>query len=283
MAERVRVVYRDGMSLTVSDTGPAEGRVAVLLHGFPQDASCWTALSPSLHDVGVRTVAPDQRGYSSGARPRGSAGYRFAELVADTLAVADAAGAATFDVVGHDWGATVAWALAAAAPERVRTLTALSVPHPAALRASLAHGQAMRSWYMGLFQVPGLAERVVRPGTWFWSQVVRGLPAEAAQRYATRMSEPGALTGALSWYRMLPSEFRHPSIPVGRIRVPTLMVWGTRDPALGRWAAEHTGDYVVGDYRFVPLEGAGHWLPETRADAVADALVPHLSSGRGAV
>ena len=280
MAVRLSTFTRDGLTFEVVDAGPLDGAVVVLLHGFPQDATAWDQIAPRLHDAGYRTLAPDQRGYSPRARPSGVSSYRFRELVDDVLTMVTESGVDRAHVVGHDWGAMVAWALAADQPETITSVAALSVPHPSAFRAAALHGQALRSWYMGLFQVRGLAERVLTPGSWLWSQFMTGLPASSAEHYAARMSEPGALTGALSWYRALPSEVRHPSVQIGRVRVPALYVWGARDPALGRSAAELTGRFVTGPYRFEILEDAGHWLPETRAEPVADLLLEHLAPGR---
>jgi pimeloyl-ACP methyl ester carboxylesterase len=273
---RLVEVEHDGLVFDVVDGGPLDGEVVVLLHGFPQDASSWDAISPALHLAGFRTLAPQQRGYCAGARPVGVEHYRLGRLVGDVLALLDAAGVEQSHLVGHDWGAGVAWAVAANHPDRVRTVTSLSVPHPRAMTAAAARGQALRSWYFLLFQVPGLAERLLRPGSWMWRQAVRGLPAASAQRFAIRMAEPGALTAALSWYRALPADQSDPSVRVGRIEVPTLFVWGTRDPALGRAAALATSRFVTGPYRFEALPGAGHWLPDAHADRVVPVLLDHL-------
>ncbi|MGH9094055.1 MAG: alpha/beta fold hydrolase, partial [Acidimicrobiales bacterium] len=120
---------RDGLTFDVTDTGEPDGQVVVLLHGFPEDRSSWTGVIPALTGAGFRVLAPDLRGYSPGARPRGRRAYALRQSAADVLALADAAGADQLHVVGHDWGAALAWFLAARHPERVRTLSALSVPH----------------------------------------------------------------------------------------------------------------------------------------------------------
>lgn len=155
--------YRhEALTFDVTDSGPAEGRIVIALHGFPEDRQCWAQLSRSLSDAGFRTLAPDQRGYSPGARPSARRSYRVSMLAGDVLALADQAGADSFDLVGHDWGAIVAWHLAARHPDRVRSLTALSVPHPRAFVSALsASSQALHSWYMVLFQIPWLPERVL--------------------------------------------------------------------------------------------------------------------------
>ena len=268
---------RDGLVFDVRDGGPADGEPVVLLHGFPQDAASFTAVAARLHGAGLRTLAADQRGYSPGARPSGRAAYRLRELTADVLALLDAAELGSAHVVGHDWGGIVGWALAAGHPERVRTLTALSVPHPAAMaRAFVTSDQALRSWYVGLFQLPVLPERLLLAGD---ATALRrmlqtsGLPPELSAHYARRMQEPGALSTALAWYRALPLDARD---PVGTVRVPTLHLWSTRDFALGRTATEQTRRFVDAPYRLEVLEGLPHFIPELAPDRVAELVTEHV-------
>ncbi len=270
---------RAGMEFDVRDSGPADGEPVVLLHGFPQDSSAYDRLAPVLHGAGLRTLAPDQRGYSPGARPVGRADYRLRETAQDVLALLDAAGLQSAHVVGHDWGGVVGWALGAWYPERVRTLTALSVPHPAAMAKSLVTSdQGLRSYYMALFQLPVVPERLLLAGG---GAALRktlqrgGLPDEAVDRYVRRMREPGALTAALNWYRALPFGARD---GVGRVRVPTLHVWSTGDAFLGRAATEATRQYVTGPYRLEVLEGVTHWIPELAAERTAELVVAHVRS-----
>ena len=278
-AGRLTTFEADGLVFDVADGGPPDGEPVVLLHGFPQDGTAWAALAPHLHAAGLRTLAPDQRGYSPGARPRGRRPYRGRELVADVLALLEAAGLADAHVVGHDWGAAVAWSLAARHPDRVRTLTALSVPHPGAmLRAARTSRQGLRSLYIPFFVLPLLPEALLLPRD---AAVMRaalrrtGLPEERVHHYTQRMQQPRALSNALAWYRALPFEIRD---PVPRVRVPTLMVWGSGDPALDRAGAEACGDFVRAPYRLEILEGAGHWLPETAADRLGPLLVRHVTA-----
>ncbi|SHN49561.1 Pimeloyl-ACP methyl ester carboxylesterase [Geodermatophilus obscurus] len=268
---------RDGLVFDVRDGGPAGGEPVVLLHGFPQDAAAWTAVADRLHDAGLRTLAADQRGYSPGARPSGRAAYRLRELTGDVLALLDAAELGSAHVVGHDWGGIVGWALAAGHPERVRTLTALSVPHPAAMaRAFVTSDQALRSWYVGLFQLPVLPERLLLAGDGAALRrmlLTSGLPSDLAGHYVRRMQEPGALSAALAWYRALPLDARD---PVGTVRVPTLHLWSTRDFALGRTATEQTRRFVDAPYRLEVLEGLPHFIPELAPDRVAELVTQHV-------
>jgi pimeloyl-ACP methyl ester carboxylesterase len=268
---------RGDLVFDVRDAGPPDGEPVVLLHGFPQDAGSFDRLSPALHQSGLRTLAPDQRGYSPGARPAHRSDYRLRAVVDDVLALLDAAGLESAHVVGHDWGGAAAWALAAWHPWRVRTLTVLSVPHPAAMtHAMVSSDQALRSWYMGFFQLPAAPERVLLAGNGAaLRRMLRqsGLPDELADRYVARMQEPGALTGALNWYRAIPLGARD---RVGTVRVPTLHVWGDRDAALGRAAIEASSGFVAAPYRLEVLEGVGHWVPELAADRVADLVTAHV-------
>ncbi|MGY1683453.1 alpha/beta fold hydrolase [Geodermatophilus sp. SYSU D01176] len=268
---------RDGLVFDVRDGGPTDGDPVVLLHGFPQDSTAFTTVAGELHGAGLRTLAPDQRGYSPGARPPGRAAYRLREVTDDVLALLDEAHLGSAHVVGHDWGAVVGWALAARHPERVRTLTALSVPHPAAMaKALVISDQALRSSYTALFQVPVLPERLllaVGGEPLRRMLLTSGLPVDVADRYVERMREPGALSAALAWYRALPLDAR---TTVGRVRVPTLHVWSTRDAALGRTATELTRSFVDAPYRLEVLEGVPHFIPEVAPGRVAELVVEHV-------
>jgi pimeloyl-ACP methyl ester carboxylesterase len=256
---------RAGLVFEVRDSGPPDGAPVVLLHGFPQDPTCFDDVVPVLHEAGLRTLVPAQRGYSRAARPDGRAAYRLDECAADIVALLDTAGLDTAHVVGHDWGGTVAWRLGYGHADRLRSLVVLSTPHPRAMTAAMLRSrQALQSSYIALFQLPRLPERVL-PRILHRALVRSGLPEAAAERYLDRLREPGALTAALNWYRALPWSL---SSPVGPIPVPTTYAWGRYDQALSRAAAELTRHHVVGGYRYEILD-AGHWLPETRPAEVA--------------
>jgi pimeloyl-ACP methyl ester carboxylesterase len=269
----------NGLVFEVTDAGPASSRVVILLHGFPEDRQCWTALSELLVSAGYRTIAPDQRGYSPGARPVGRRSYSMGDLCSDILALADAAGADQFDVVGHDWGAGVAWNLAASAPERVRSLCALSVPHPRAFTASFAKSsQALRSWYMYFFQLPKLPERVLaaRGGSMLEASLVRsGLDRQTSERYAARAADLKAMSGPINWYRAIPFDVRHPP---GKVKIPTLFFWGDQEKFVTKAAAEGCERWVTGLYKYVVLPGRTHWLPTTAFREIAPVLLEHLAS-----
>ncbi|HST63663.1 MAG TPA: alpha/beta fold hydrolase, partial [Mycobacteriales bacterium] len=196
------------LDLDVRVEGGPDGEVVVLLHGFPQHAGEWDEVWPALVEAGYRVVLPDQRGYSPGARPAGRAAYTTGELARDVLGVLDGLGVDRAHVVGHDWGGAVAWRLGADAPERLRTLTVVSTPHPRALvRSLVTSSQAARSWYMGFFQLPFLPETLLMArGGAFLRRSLRngGLPADRVDHYVDGLHEPDCLSGALNWYRALP-------------------------------------------------------------------------------
>jgi pimeloyl-ACP methyl ester carboxylesterase len=265
-----------GLEFGALAAGPPDGELVVLLHGFPQTAACWAEVAGALAAARYRVLAPDQRGYSPGARPAAVRAYRLPELVADVLALAEAAGEDRFHLVGHDWGGVVAWALAARHPERVVTLTSVSTPHPRAFAAALVtSAQLLRSAYVGFFRIPRLPElalgaRGLRGLRYLLTR--SGLAPEWADRYTRALAEPGALPAALAWYRAA-TPF---GVGVPPVAVPTRYVWGSGDPALGRRAAMLTGRWVTGPYRLDVLEGAGHWLPEHHPQELAQLVLDHL-------
>ncbi|EYT64691.1 hypothetical protein H483_0103445 [Dietzia sp. UCD-THP] len=261
---------RGRLTFRAIDSGPVDGAVVVLLHGFPQRTSSWNAVIPHLHAAGFRTLVLDQRGYCSTARPSGRRAYRLSELVGDVLALLDSANLPAAHVVGHDWGAAVAWAVAAGHPDRVLSLTAVSVPHLAAFRqAMFLSDQLLRSWYIGLFQLPWLPERLLcsRGGLPDRALAGMGMTPEMIARYHGEMVADGAVPGGLGWYRALP--LASPGKATARVRVPTTFVWSDHDPALGRGGAERTARFVDADYRFVEMSGASHWIPEERPEELA--------------
>lgn len=277
MADRAAQVTNDGLTFDVVDDGPPGGEPIVLLHGFPERATSWRYVAPRLNAAGFRTLALDQRGYAPGARPKRRRDYRLPLLAGDVVAAIDQTvgeGAAAH-VVGHDWGAAAAWAVAMARPERVRTLTAISVPHPSAfLGAGLHSGQLFKSWYMAAFQLPYLPEQAGRRG--MFPRLLRrfGMTADEIERFETEIVDDGALPTALNWYRALP--LADPRATGRKVTVPTTFVWSDGDTAIARWGAEHCGDHVDGDYRFVELEGVTHWIPTQAAEVCADAILDRV-------
>lgn len=277
--EHRSVRLADGLSLDVHLLGPGDGPVALLLHGFPQGAACWHAVAPRLAAAGLRVVVPDQRGYSPAARPSDAAAYALPLVVADALAVLDDVGAEQALVVGHDWGAIAAWGVAGHHPERVRALVAVSLPHPRAYGAALRvdPDQQARSAYMRLFREVGHAEDVLLADGAARLRAMydgSGLPADQVDAYVEPFTDRALLTGALGWYRaMTGPEFA----AVPDVAAPTTFVWGDQDLAVGRQAADLCTQFVTGPYRFEPLAGASHWLPDTHPDAVVEAALALVS------
>ena len=259
--------------------GPADGELVLLLHGFPQTSWEWRSQLQALGDAGYRVVAPDQRGYSPGARPAEVERYGTLHLVADVLALADAVNAHQFHLVGHDWGAAVAWGVGGTHQERLRTLNIASVPHPKAFASALAESkdQQDKSSYIQLFREEGKAEEVLGGNDFATLRAMLSTAGSAddVEEYLRVLGQPGALTAALNWYRAM-----QPGLvgDIGAISMPTMFVWSTDDIALGREGAEATGQYIDGPYRFEILEGVSHWIPEQAADDLNRLLLDHLST-----
>lgn len=262
--------------------GPEQGEPVLLLHGFPQSSACWRRVQPALAEAGYRTVAPDLRGYSPGARPADPADYAMGLLVDDVLGLADALGWTTFHLVGHDWGGALAWHVAGRHGDRVRTLTSVSTPHPAAFLAAKRGGpaadgddQAAKSKYMDDFRSAGFEDVLMADDRALLRLVMdaAGMDPESASLSLDRFTTTEEIVGALNWYRGAKPD---DAAGLGPITVPTLYVWSTDDVALGRTAAEATADCVEGPYRFVALDGVSHWVPEEAADAVVERLLAHF-------
>ena len=277
MTERIREFANNGYTFPVRDEGPIDGEIVVLLHGFPQTSKSWDSVTTRLNEAGCRTLVFDQRGYTPTARPRGRFAYRISALVSDVAALVAAAGSPVH-LVGHDWGAVVAWATAAGRPELVRTLTAVSVPHSRAyLRSLLSSTQALKSYYMAVFQIPWLADTVLRRFPKVTDRLLgeSGMNAEGLRQVHTDVIDSGALTPAINWYRALPfSSTKY----LQRVSVPTTYVWSTDDIALGRRCAELCERYVTGPYRFEVVDGS-HWIPEDQPDLVRDLIVHRIKAG----
>jgi len=271
-SEHAHITLGD-LTFDVTTSGPADGVPVVLLHGFPESAASWEPVSALLNESGLRTYAPNQRGYSPGARPDGVDSYRIDHLVADVIGLLDALDLDTAHLVGHDWGAAVAWVVAARHADRITSLTTVSVPHPGAFGWALREDadQKERSSYIRLLRMEGKAERVLLDENAHSLRAMFGdvVPPALVDRHVALLSEPGAMTAALNWYRAMTSDFE--ATPA--VTAPTTYVWSTGDIALGRAGAERCGEFVDAPYEFVVLDGATHWIPEQRPDALAEAIL----------
>ncbi|MCU1499931.1 MAG: alpha/beta hydrolase [Acidimicrobiales bacterium] len=281
----------EAIQLTIGDLtfdavaeGPPDGTPVLLLHGFPETAHSWRKVQPQLAAAGYRTVAPDLRGYSPGARPSDPAEYTMAILAGDVVALADALGWETFHLLGHDWGGAVAWHVAGRFPDRVRTLSVASTPHPVAFSAAKTAGpssdgddQASKSGYIDTFRAEGAEELLLADDGALLALMLAasGLDDESADHYTNRFDTAEKLTGPLNWYRGAePSD----AAGSGPITMPTLYVWSTEDIAFGRTAAELTGGQVDGPYTFEVLQGVSHWVPEAAPDELAGFVLTHLAA-----
>jgi pimeloyl-ACP methyl ester carboxylesterase len=268
----------NGFAFNAIACGDASAPLVLFLHGWPSFASSWRRVMPLVAAAGFRAVAVDQRGYSPGARPAEVADYSVDHLLSDIDGFARAlAGDARFHLVGHDWGGLIAWPYAAHYPERLASLTVLSTPHSKAfLEAIKADPEQRRmSSYIGVFRQPAhVAERaLLGEGARKLRAIYGGkLSPQAVEENVSRLSEEGALTATLNWYRALDnSRLGSP------VTTPTLYIWGAEDQALGRVAAEATGKFVTGPYRFEPLQSYSHWLPEEAPETIAGLITAHLT------
>jgi pimeloyl-ACP methyl ester carboxylesterase len=280
----IREIEANGMVFRARFAG-AEGSAnepVVLLHGFPETSSMWAGLMENLGDDGYRCFAPDQRGYSPGARPGGVEDYEFRKLVSDIMAMADALGCARFHLIGHDWGSAIGWAMLSLHPGRVRSWTAMSVPHLDAFASAIADDsdQRKRSQYMGFFMLLEKPERNLATDDFavlrsLWSSI----PKDQVEEYLRVFSQPGGLTAALNWYRAnaVLLEKRREGPRFGSVQHPTLLIWGSQDMAIGRVAVERTAQFMKGPYRLVELN-AGHWLIQEEPERVHEEILTHLRS-----
>ncbi len=268
------------IKLHVVQAGPVDGPLIILLHGFPEFWYGWKHQIEPLAAAGYRVWVPDQRGYNLSDKPDGIGAYTIDTLAADVVGLIDAAGVEKAVVVGHDWGAAVAWWTAATNPERVERLVVLNVPHPAVMKwfASRDIGQMTKSWYIGFFQLPFLPEALARLGNWaMMARTLRsssrpGTFADAdLANYKTAWSQPGAFRAMVNWYR---AALQRPPARSTRIRItmPTLLIWGVRDRFLKREMVQPSID-LCDNGRVVFFENATHWVQHEEADRVTELIV----------
>lgn len=273
------LVNANGWQFSGLQWGPPGGEPVLALHGFPQRCTSWAAVAERLADAGICTIAVDQRGYSPGARPLEVGAYALPNLVADVVAMIESLGGRVH-LVGHDWGGVVGWQVASRRPELVASWTAVSTPNPLALNDVLARDAEQRArfaYILGFREVGGAERALLGNDAAGLASIYGGVvaPDRVADDLAF-FAAPGVLTAALNWYRaMSPSD----ADELEPVTVPTAYVWGSRDPAFGPAAAELTGHYVTGPYRFVPLDGASHWLPDEAPDTLAGVIAEQVPVG----
>ena len=268
-------VDRGGVPIVYDSHGPADGPPVILLHGFPDSARMWRHQVAALTAAGYRVLTPDLRGYGRSGKPADVDAYNLLVIAADVTAVLDDAGVASARVVGHDWGASLAWAVAILAPDRVERVAALSVGHPASFtRAGLA--QKEKSWYMLLFQFEEVGERWVSDDGWARFREWSHHPdADAA---IAEVEAAGALTPALSWYRanVPAAALVEPPLVLPPVQVPAMGVWSTDDMALLEEQMTGSADHCAAGFRYERIEGAGHWIPLDAPDEVNALLLDFL-------
>lgn len=281
MIETTDIKTRPGLTFTADVAGPAGGPLVLLLHGFPESRHSWREALPVLVGAGYRAVAPDQRGYSLGARPDPAdlSNYAFDKLIDDAIEIAAAAGydGKRFHLVGHDWGGQVSWGVAGKYPDRLVSLTILSRPHPSSFRRALlneAGDQKHRSRHHRAFLEPEtgkmlLADNAKRLRKGLFGE---GVPSAALEAHLSVLGNPAALEAALAWYR----SNKGLAADIGTIEVPTLYIWGDADATVGPDAAHGTAEFVGAAYAMEGLPGVGHFVMDQAAARATELLLAHL-------
>jgi pimeloyl-ACP methyl ester carboxylesterase len=278
-------IETNGIKLHVVMAGPKDGQPIFLLHGFPEFWRGWLKQIEPLAKAGYRVIVPDQRGYNLSDKPKGVKAYTLDKLADDILGLMDVLGYEKANLIGHDWGAVVAWAFAIWHPERLYKLGILNVPHPDVMLRFLRRGdpeQLRRSWYIFAFQIPWLPEYFLRKND--WRNTVRALRGsgkihtftnEDIAEYKKAWSQPDTMSAMINWYRAalryLPKLLKNV-----RVKVPTLMIWGMRDVALSHRMARPSIDYCDNG-KLVFFEDATHWVQHDEAGAVNQLLIEFLS------
>lgn len=283
MRQLEKITIQSALTFDALVAGEPGAPLVLLLHGFAESMHCWDAQVEALAEAGYRAVAPSQRGYSPGARPDPGepANYHIERLMDDAMAIAAESGYGDrrFHLAGHDWGGSIAWALADRFPERIASLTVLSRPHPNAFNRALLTtdaDQAQRSRHHTAFLAPDAADVVLADDArWLRERLAaNGVPAAAIAQHLAVLGNKAAMEAALAWYRAR-GAIRS---PLGPIRVPTLYIWGDADDTVGRVAAEGTVDFVAAPYCFEVLPGIGHFAADQAPERVSELMLQHLAA-----
>jgi len=251
-----------------------EGRPVLLLHGFPDTGRLWRHQVPALAEAGFQVIVPDLRGYGRSGKPEPVSAYSMSVLAGDVMAILAELGVSRAHVVGHDWGAALAWGLASLAPDRVDHLVALSVGNPVTFLRTIE--QRQKSWYMLLFQFPGIAERWLTEDNWVnfrnWG---RHPDADAV---IADLEADGSLTPGLNWYRanISAESFAGPRPRLPPVPAPTMGLWSTGDFALTEVQMTDSARNVTGPWRYERLDGPGHWLQLEAPGQVNELLLDFL-------
>jgi pimeloyl-ACP methyl ester carboxylesterase len=266
----------DGVGISYEVTG--SGQPVILLHGFPDSGRLWRHQVPALVDAGFRVIVPDMRGYGASDKPTAITAYSMGALIGDVLAVLDDSGVERAHVVGHDWGAAVAWVFAALVPERTDHLVAMSVGHPTTFRSD-GFRQHEKSWYMLLFQFEGIAERWLSDNGWAnFRAWARHPDADAT---VAQLENTGSLTPGLHWYRanIPPESYVAAPVALPPVAAATMGVWSSGDGALTEGQMVRSASHVSGPWRYERLDGPGHWMQLEAPDALNRLLLSFLPNG----
>jgi pimeloyl-ACP methyl ester carboxylesterase len=283
MSQLEQMTIRPRLTFDILAAGEANAPLVLLLHGFAESMHCWRAQVAALAAAGYRAVAPSQRGYSPGARPDPGdpSHYHIDHLMDDAMAIVAASGHGErrFHLAGHDWGGSIAWALADRFPQRIASLTVLSRPHPNAFNRALLEtdsDQAQRSRHHRAFLEPDAADVVLADDAkWLRERLAaNGMPADAIELHLSVLGNKEAMEAALAWYRAR-GAIRG---PLGPIRVPTLYIWGDADDTVGRIAAEGTVDFVAAPYCFEVFSGVGHFAADQAPERVSELMLQHVKA-----
>ena len=270
------VITNEGFVFTCRVDGlENNGDPIILLHGFPETSRMWKNLIEVLSKNGYRVIAPDQRGYSKGARPSKIEDYRVSKLTRDVFNIADSFDVDKFHLVGHDWGSAVGWSVAASNKDRVLSYSALSVPHVDAFSSAIVNDeiQTKKSYYIDLFKIKYLPEFYFKIfNFWNLKKVLSSSDKDEINSYLKVFSQKNTLTTALNWYRA--NNFRG-NRKIGKINVPILMIYGTKDMAIGEKAVDETKNYVNASYKLLKIK-ASHWLIQDSFDLISNEVLKHL-------
>lgn len=272
---RDRPLETGEVTLHVVDRGPVDGDPVVLLHGWPDSTHLWRHQIPALAAAGFRVVAPDQRGFGRSDAPTDRSSYRIRSIIGDFQAVLTDTGFDAVHLVGHDWGAAIAWSIARHVPEALRTLTVMSTGHPQAYRGSDLE-QRRRSWYMLMFLHEEVAEEWLSADDWSGFRQFTGHHSET-ERWVADLSRPGRLTASLEWYRanMPAAALVAPPVSEAPVPVDTMGIWSSGDFVLLEDQMRSSGQHVSGRWRYERVD-AGHWIPIDAPDEVNRLLLDWL-------
>lgn len=271
-----RTVHSGEFEFDCRISGDEANEPVILLHGFPETSIMWDKLMDHLASCGFYCIAPDMRGYSKGACPKGASNYTVDKLSADIINISEALKLNSFHLIAHDWGAAVGWHVVYTNPKKIRSWTSLSIPHSKAFAKAYRTDpiQKKKSRYIGYFLLPWIPEFMIRRNDFkVFRKLWKNSTPEEINHYLSVFRRKESLTGALNYYRA--NIGKNKVQPVGLIETPTLFIWGKKDLAVGEVAAKGAEPYMKGDYTFIELD-AGHWLIQTHFKEITPLIEAHL-------